>query len=73
MVLIRKRPGGLIARVARSLCLSGGLLSAEDRSNVRDASLRADFALCGSYFNRNERRRSVAWSMLNLWLRDEPW
>ena len=35
-VLIRKRPGGLIARVARSLCLSGGPRSAEDRRNVRD-------------------------------------
>jgi hypothetical protein len=37
MVLIRKCPGGLIARIARSLCPSGGLLSAEDRSNVLDA------------------------------------
>src|SRR4029077_9116129 len=59
IVLIPKRPGALIARVARSLCLSGGLPAPRTRRTVRDGVF-APISRCAlSCFNRNERRRSV--------------
>ena len=79
MVLIRKRPGGLIARVARSLCLSGGLLSAVDRRNVRDgvfdliSRCSAPISIVMSAGDQCCLGRNIAtgWSMRNLWVRDE--
>ena len=72
MFLIRKRPGGLVARVARALCLSGGLLSAEDRSNVRDAvfELISRYAALISIVMSAGNQCLIE---LNLWVRDEPW
>jgi hypothetical protein len=81
MVLIRKRPGGLIARVARSLCLSGGLLSAEDTRNVRDGVFDL-ISRCAALISIVMRaghqyclgRNIATWrSMRKLWVHDELW
>src|ERR1700719_4812055 len=80
IVLVPKRPGGLIARVARSLCLSGGLPAPRTRRNVRDgvfAPISRCAPLVSIVMSAGEqcclgRNIATGWSMLNLWARNEP-